>query len=640
MNKSLAETVNFGEAVQKQAYNKAAGQVDTFVQSETAEQKLARSGKMQTAKAIEALAQIGGSVLDYKAKKAIENTETMRENLGMYVSQAMVEMEDNSIEDWTKTQIAKNMPVALHMEMANGIATRNFNAAKSEYLTSIAQNPELQKPDQHDAFVADTFKNEFNKDDPLGLIQGSKYQNLLTSFLQDNSPAVAKYQRAERVERLTETAGLKIDGLINLETDRSYYTGMDGKLIPERADLWNSISTVNALTGQRELDKAKYANVVVRSFYRKEEEYQKVSGLKGKQWKELVQNRFMAFAETQKMPQILQVLGDDYKSVEMNTKIDTVTNAMEAEDDAKTYKANKEYENYLRNNGYEATNEAYKLFQESETGLVDTDRASIQAHVASMGYTEEGGFTSKQIQEKEQALLDAANARNTITRQSSVGSDSVANSLGIADNIKRAIITNQPIRDLKGNVVYGADDKPLMPTKKNVRYFLQNNPNILQGQLEGLLKESDSWHSTQFIYKSKAYTERVKDIDGMMDPTTYSPYTVRDVGIRRDLMRKFAQHYYNEWVIAQTNADEGVDIRQNTQIQQEIDQKAFAKWTQEPYFLNKNDTLPEVETELPAMPADKEHRWLQLYNSLDEDGKKELIRETAVRKKYKIPAFD
>lgn len=638
MNKSLAETVNFGEAVQKQAYNKAAGQVDTFVQSETAEQKLARSGKMQTAKAIESLAKIGGTVLDYKAKKAEENTEIMRENLGMYVSQAMVEMEDNSIEDWTKTQIAKNMPVALHMEMANGIATRNFNAAKSEYLTAIAQNPELQKPDQHDAFVADTFKNEFNKDDPLGLIQGSKYQNLLTSFLQDNSPAVAKYQRAERIEELTETAGLKIDGLINLETDRSYYTGMDGKLIPERADLWNSISTVNPLTGQRELDKAKYANVVVREFYRKEEEYKKVSGLTGKQWNKAVQDRFMAFAETQKMPQILQVLGDDYKSVEMNTKIDTVTNAMEAEEDAQTYKANKEYENYLRNNGYEATNEAYKLFQESETGLVDTSRASIQAHVASMGYTEEQGYTAKQVQEKEQALLDAANARNNITRQSSVGSDSLANSLGITDNIKRAIITNQPIRDLKGNVVFGADNKPLMPTKKNVRYFLQNNPNILQGQLEGLLKESDSWHSTQFIYESPAYVQRVKDLEDMMDTKTQSPYTVFKSDIRRDLMRKFAKHYYNEWVIAQTNADDGVDIRQNPQIQEEIDQKAFAKWTQEPYFLIKNNPLPEVDTDLKKMDAAATHEWLRLYDALDEEGKKEMIRETTARK-TKIPAF-
>ena len=61
MSKSLAETVNFGEAVQQKGYEKRAQQVDTFVQSETAQQKLARSGKAQTAQAIQALAGMGST---------------------------------------------------------------------------------------------------------------------------------------------------------------------------------------------------------------------------------------------------------------------------------------------------------------------------------------------------------------------------------------------------------------------------------------------------------------------------------------------------------------------------------------------------------------------------------------------------
>lgn len=81
MSKSLAETVNFAEAVQKKQYEKRAQQVDTFVRSETAEQKLARSGKMQTAKALEALASLGGTVFDAQAKQSEQRVALLKEDL-------------------------------------------------------------------------------------------------------------------------------------------------------------------------------------------------------------------------------------------------------------------------------------------------------------------------------------------------------------------------------------------------------------------------------------------------------------------------------------------------------------------------------------------------------------------------------
>ena len=80
MSKSLAETVNFAEAVQKKQYEKRAQQVDTFVRSETAEQKLARSGKMQTAKALEALASLGGTVFDAQAKQSEQRVALLKED--------------------------------------------------------------------------------------------------------------------------------------------------------------------------------------------------------------------------------------------------------------------------------------------------------------------------------------------------------------------------------------------------------------------------------------------------------------------------------------------------------------------------------------------------------------------------------
>lgn len=81
MSKSLAETVDFARAVQTKQYEKRAQQVDTFVQSESAEQKLARSGKMQTAKALEALASLGGSYLQSEAKQSEERVRQLQSEL-------------------------------------------------------------------------------------------------------------------------------------------------------------------------------------------------------------------------------------------------------------------------------------------------------------------------------------------------------------------------------------------------------------------------------------------------------------------------------------------------------------------------------------------------------------------------------
>lgn len=96
MSKSLAETVNFAEAVQKKSYEKKAQQVDTFVKSETAEQKLARSGKMQTAKAIEALASLGGTVLEGEAKKREAEVALIQEDLANITAAEIQEQRDGA----------------------------------------------------------------------------------------------------------------------------------------------------------------------------------------------------------------------------------------------------------------------------------------------------------------------------------------------------------------------------------------------------------------------------------------------------------------------------------------------------------------------------------------------------------------
>lgn len=119
MSKSLAETVNFAEAVQKKAYEKRAQQVDTFVKSETAEQKLARSGKMQTAKAIEALASLGGTVLQGEAKKREAEVALIQEDLANITAAEIQEQRNGAAPYSSETFL--NLPLRFQTRVRQAV---------------------------------------------------------------------------------------------------------------------------------------------------------------------------------------------------------------------------------------------------------------------------------------------------------------------------------------------------------------------------------------------------------------------------------------------------------------------------------------------------------------------------------------
>ena len=143
MNKSLAETVNFAEAVQKKAYEKKAQQVDTFVKSETAEQKLARSGKMQTAKAIESLAKLGGTVVDGMAKKREQEVALMQQDLQNITAQMI--QEARAGKQPYESETFGNLPLRFQTQVKTAIgrdtAKRDGEAALSELNDFTAADP-------------------------------------------------------------------------------------------------------------------------------------------------------------------------------------------------------------------------------------------------------------------------------------------------------------------------------------------------------------------------------------------------------------------------------------------------------------------------------------------------------------------
>ena len=119
MSKSLAETVDFARSVQTKQYEKRAQQVDTFVKSETAEQKLARSGKMQTAKALESLASLGGTFLDSKAKESEQRVKLIQEDLAN-ITAAEIEEQRNGNSPYTSETFA-SLPLRFQTRVRSAV---------------------------------------------------------------------------------------------------------------------------------------------------------------------------------------------------------------------------------------------------------------------------------------------------------------------------------------------------------------------------------------------------------------------------------------------------------------------------------------------------------------------------------------
>tara|TARA_R110002126_G_scaffold62497_6_gene160928 strand:+ start:9722 stop:11998 length:2277 start_codon:yes stop_codon:yes gene_type:complete len=141
MSKSLAETVNFGEAVQQKGYEKRAQQVDTFVQSETAQQKLARSGKAQTAQAIQALAGMGSAFVDAKAKIREQEVQVIKDDLANITAYSIEEARlGNKPYD---NETFRSMPVRFQVRVRSQVGEANGARAINEAAAGITDDMRL-----------------------------------------------------------------------------------------------------------------------------------------------------------------------------------------------------------------------------------------------------------------------------------------------------------------------------------------------------------------------------------------------------------------------------------------------------------------------------------------------------------------
>jgi hypothetical protein len=564
-NKSLAETVNFGNAVKTQAYNKAAKQVDTFVQSETAEQKLARSEKMQIAKSLEAIAGFGGSVLGYQAKQAQQNTEQMRRELTKYVGQAMAEVESGAAENWTQTQVAKNMPVVLHMELANGITKQHFIKEQEEFEVALAEDPTIHFDDAryqqlvNDTFVFDAygFAGEDGLDSPLGALSQASYNNFKNEYFSKANVAKAKAQNAHKVSELEDTVGVKIDDIllgVGRTVDDYTTVGADNELVVDQ-ERWGLVSSYDPLTKTNQFDRKKYAKVVMDNLLLQDSELLKNSGLKIEQYKPVLQDRILKAAQVLKMPELLDEIPHQFRSRVFNIEAERLQE--QVSDEA--------YNDWYRGEQRRDA-ERKQAVRQAEAWAFET---SANNQIIDLSAARELGADH----------YDAALAMNKKLRSSVTDTQSSANMLELKRRIIRAKINGTPLIGLDGKEVTDANGDRLELTEENIASYMMMHPDIHKPHVDLFIEEIDSIMSTANLSKNEFYLEGVTDVEEMMKGGRYFTYGAAD---KRTLTARFENIFQRNWRATQKTMKG--DLRNDLDAQKEVMNKSVQEWMNLPVW--------------------------------------------------------
>ena len=238
LNKSQAEAVNFGNAVATKAYEKKAGLVDTFVRTETAEQKLAKSGKMQTAKALEALASLGGSAVKGKAMQLEEKARKQQESLATTTAQAIEDIEQGRIQNLTESQDYADLPVFLQVQLAQDVgkqeATKAFQQIQKDYDTAGTLHSD-------DTAYLELRNSQFagtDAEDGISLHRQMARNSTLEGFLGKLDVQNNKYKSAENLEKLGRAFGNSINDMIYANPETS------------GADIWSNIVALDGLLAE------------------------------------------------------------------------------------------------------------------------------------------------------------------------------------------------------------------------------------------------------------------------------------------------------------------------------------------------------------------------------------------------------
>lgn len=432
-NKSQAEAVNFGNAVQTKAYEKKAALVDTFVRSESAEQKLARSGKLQTAKALEAIASLGGSAVKGKAMQLEEKARKQQESLATTTAQAIEDIEQGRIQNLTESQDYADLPVYLQIQLAQDVGKQEAAKAFQQIQKDYDAAGTLHSDDTAYLELRNSQFAATDAEDGVSLHRQMARDTALEGFLGQLDVQNNKYKSAENLEKLGRAFGNSINDMV-LAGKGSESSGVE---------IWSNIV---------ELDK-RLADT---------------SGLTNGQRKKIISERVMALAlstddlellnpanipDLFQDPATLNKYADVKQTLEKKVKSDRIAdlNLQAAERKAETFKA----------------------IDDAHSGALETR-------------VQEEGFNSLSRFEQE-ALIVQRNKETLGNKQSTLNYENTKELIELS-----AIADSEFLTDKNGNVINDINGNPVEMTPESLRSYLKSTGDINPNQTATLIGEVDT----------------------------------------------------------------------------------------------------------------------------------------------------
>lgn len=520
-NKSIAETVDFGNAVQAKAYEKKAQQVDTFVQSESAEQKLARSDKMQTAKALTALAELGGSVQQYRAGQAQQRVEELRTEIVEITSEALAEGEQAGVH-WSETQRVKDLPKLILIDIAQRAGERNSLNKQHQFNLEIAKDATiLEDADRHAQLVSDIF-------DPVGPPQGA-----------DNAYSVMTQAREEERNRaFLQKAAIK------------HEEGVNAKFVKERMS--DMTMVVNDHIGNYDRNNYDSDEAFVKDIYAgmvaSEQVWNKTNGLKGSQLNSVIQDAVVKYAQDFDMPELINndFIPKQYRSGEFDSY------------------AEQERKSLIGKAATNAIQQAQLDKLERDQHAREMDDAAYQLHLQ--------GFIDLDDPEniaKGKVFLKKAKEYNDLFTSSSYNFGKTGNLQILKNNIMKSLTDGSPLRDVKGNEIPMQD-----MTLQSLIEYVRKTPHLTPDMKENLIPEIANVMTMNTLDKSIPMEQGSTYVRTYIKDNFVDDTGMRATSLYREIVKK-------NWQIAQYNGSQttkNYDVNYDTDALYRILQDSISEW--------------------------------------------------------------
>ena len=431
LNKSQAEAVNFGNAVATKAYEKKAGLVDTFVRTETAEQKLAKSGKMQTAQALEALASLGGTALKGKAMQMEQKAQRQKAALATTTAQAIEDLQEGRIQSLTESEDYADLPVYLQIQLAQDVGKQEATKAFQQIQLDYDAAGTLHTNDADYNALRNGHFTSTDAEDGISLHRQMARNNALEGFLGKLDVQNNKYKSAENLDKLGRAFGNSINDMIYANPETS------------GADIWSNLVALDGLLAE-------------------------TSGLTNGQRKKIISERVMAIAIATDNDELLDPANtpDLFQDPATVNKFEDLKQTI-----AKKKKSDLITENQLIS--AKRTNAIYKAQEDAHKGVLDTKVNDV-------------GFDKLSMFEQEAYLTH----RNKATVDSKVSAANYNNTKELIE--LSAIADSEFLTDKNGNVINDIAGDPVKMNPESLTAYLQTKGDINSNATTTLMGELDT----------------------------------------------------------------------------------------------------------------------------------------------------